>query len=73
MMAAGVVSTTPNIRFAPPVPLFDSTSFVGQFDVAPDGRFFMLQIPQAVSAAPAPPLTVVLNWFEELKRLAPTK
>ena len=41
------------------------------FDVAPDGRFVM--------APPASPdhgpreIRVVLNWFEELKRLVPTK
>jgi Tol biopolymer transport system component/predicted Ser/Thr protein kinase len=42
------------------------------YDVAPDGRFLMLQ-----SGAASPPgpidITVVLNWTEELKRLVPVR
>jgi serine/threonine-protein kinase len=39
------------------------------YDVAPDGRrFLMLKQPPARAA---PELVVVLNWFEELRRLAP--
>jgi serine/threonine-protein kinase len=43
------------------------------YDVSLDGRrFLMLKEDQtAVSAGPA--FVVVLNWFEELKRLVPTK
>jgi hypothetical protein len=40
------------------------------YDVAADGRFLM------VKAIPVPPQTqfqVVLNWFDELKRLAPVE
>ncbi|MFH1881971.1 MAG: hypothetical protein ABIL62_04590, partial [Planctomycetota bacterium] len=39
------------------------------YDVAPDGRFLIIQEPQE----PTPlGINVVLNWFEELKRLVPT-
>jgi len=39
------------------------------YDVAPDGRFLMIQEPQE----PTPlGINVVFNWFEELKRLVPT-
>jgi Tol biopolymer transport system component len=38
------------------------------YDVAPDGRFLMIQDP----LEPATPrINVILNWAEELKRLAP--
>ena len=41
------------------------------FDVTGDGqRFFMLG--QETGDLPATRLIVVLNWFEELKRLVPT-
>ena len=41
------------------------------YDVSPDGkRFLMIKAAQPTGAASAPPqLVVVLNWFEELKRL----
>jgi hypothetical protein len=42
------------------------------YDVSPDGqRFLMIKPNDAGDAAPAQ-INVVLNWFEELKRLAPT-
>ncbi len=40
------------------------------YDVSPDGRFLMLK-EEGVKAEPAQ-ITVILNWFEELKRLVPT-
>jgi serine/threonine-protein kinase len=39
------------------------------YDVSPDGqRFLMVKSSGAISA---PELVVVMNWFEELRRLAP--
>jgi hypothetical protein len=38
------------------------------YDIAPDGRFVMIR-PEETSAPTQ--LNVVLNWFEELKRLVP--
>ena len=40
------------------------------YDVAPDGRFLIVQAAQADAA---PEIVVVQHWFEELKRLVPTK
>lgn len=40
-----------------------------QFEVAPDGKRFLAVLPRR-TAAPLE-LRVVLNWFEELERLAP--
>ncbi len=39
-------------------------------DVAPDGRFIMVK-DNPTDSAQLPSLVVVLNWIEELKRLAP--
>jgi hypothetical protein len=41
------------------------------YDVSPDGkRFLMIKDARPTDAASPPPqLVVVLNWFEELKRL----
>jgi Tol biopolymer transport system component len=45
--------------------LYEST-----YDVAADGRFLMVKIPE--ERAPRQ-VEIVLNWFEELRRLAPTE
>jgi eukaryotic-like serine/threonine-protein kinase len=66
--------------FAPgrPVRLFEGTGYTGSgaqgggrtYDVSADGsRFLMVRTGDQAST----PLVVVLNWFEELKRLAPTR
>ncbi len=45
------------------------------YHVAPDGRFLMMRSPGAAGsgdgAASAPQITVVLNWFEELRQRVP--
>ncbi|MET0280110.1 MAG: protein kinase [Steroidobacteraceae bacterium] len=66
--------------FAPgrPVRLFEAPGYLGAgaqgggrtYDVAPDGsRFLMVRIGEQ----PTTPLVVVVNWFEELRRLAPLR
>ena len=66
--------------FAPgrPVRLFEGTGYLGAgaqgggrtYDVSPDGsRFLMVRI----GGQSTTPLVVVLNWFEELERLAPIR
>ena len=50
-------------------------SAAGQsYDVSPDGRrFLMIKDAGAEEGAAPSQLVVVLNWFEELKRLPPTQ
>ena len=43
---------------------------VGQYDVSADGQRFLVNT--LVEEEGATPITLVLNWFEELKRLVPT-
>jgi tricorn protease-like protein len=41
------------------------------YDVLPDGRFITL-LPESGPAGGRPELRLILNWFDELKRLVPT-
>ena len=53
---------------------FNSSAPIRGYDIMPDGTKFIFAVP-AESKTIAPPvrqLQVVLNWFEELKRLVPT-
>jgi hypothetical protein len=44
------------------------------YDIAPDGRFLIIRSSQSdPGGSSAPSMIVVQHWFEELKRLAPTK
>jgi Tol biopolymer transport system component/predicted Ser/Thr protein kinase len=67
---AAAVETGPQLRVVDSRELFEgrylSCLSCQTYDVGPDGRFLMVQDPQE----PAPAgINVVLNWFEELKRL----
>jgi serine/threonine-protein kinase len=75
-MMAVAVTLSPKFTVGRPRELFEGPYTVGSphrhYDVSPDGRFLMLQ---QLPVKPPPPVTqmvVVLNWFEELKRLAPS-
>jgi hypothetical protein len=44
------------------------------YDLTPDGRFIIIRSSQAeAGSGTAPNVILVLNWFEELKRLVPAK
>jgi len=72
---------TPGPAFAPgrPVKIFEGAGYLGSgaqgsgrtYDVAPDGRRFLML--KDTGQGQAPQLVVVLNWFEELRRLAPIR
>jgi hypothetical protein len=48
---------------------------VRNYDVASDGRILgVVPVDQALSGVPqTPQIHVVVNWFQELQRLVPTK
>ncbi len=75
-MMAVDIQTQPTFSAGKPRLLFEIspsllTFSLGAFDVTPDGqRFLMVKLSE--QELPATQLTVVLNWFEELKRLVPT-
>ena len=44
------------------------------YDLAPDGRFIVIRrAEEETGSGTAPSLILVQNWFEELKRLVPTR
>ena len=70
------VAMRPDGSFGAPHRLFDRSNFLwsyrfGSYDVSPDGKRFLM-IQRAPGSVPRQ-LNVILNWPEELKRLAPTK
>ena len=42
------------------------------YDVTPDGQRFLFQRAVEIPPPPPSPMTLVENWIEELKRLAPS-
>ncbi|MCH8267802.1 MAG: protein kinase, partial [Acidobacteria bacterium] len=70
------VQMEPEFRASKPQALFDAPFVADEilapsYDITPDGqRFVMVQASEQGSAATQ--INVVLNWFEELKRLVPT-
>jgi serine/threonine-protein kinase len=74
MMAVSIVAE-PSFTPGKPRSLFESTYVVSvergwTYDLADDGQHFVMLRPQE-SSAPRQ-IHIVLNWFEELKRLVPT-
>ena len=74
-MMAAAVETKPTFAPAKPGLLFEAHyepgfyTFLANYDVSPDGqRFLMIKGSEQESAAQ---ITVVLNWFEDLKRRVP--
>jgi WD40 repeat protein len=72
------IQTQPTFSAGKPRLLFELSPFLQSglsgkfdFDITPDGqRFLMVKLSD--QELPATQLTVVLNWFSELKRLVPT-
>jgi eukaryotic-like serine/threonine-protein kinase len=64
------VTTTPTFTHGPPVSLFDTVA--DNYAVTRDGRRFLLAIPTGEKHV-SPPMTVVINWQEELKQRVPTR
>ncbi len=67
---SGFASGTPQMLFEG---LYLPTAFSYPFyDVSPDGQRFLMLQPVESQTGGATQINVVLNWFEELKRLVPT-
>ena len=75
-MMAVDITLTPRFAAGRPRVLFEGRYGLGsphrQYDVSRDGRFLMLRGPEVPPAPPVTQMVLVLNWFEELKRLAPS-
>ena len=72
-MMAATIETEPEFRVVSTRDMFEdrfeTCVFCKMYDVGPDERFVMIQDPKG---SPPQGINVVLNWFEELKRLVPT-
>ena len=73
------VRTEPTFEAETPTVLFEGSYSYGRvgvtsnYDVAADGqRFVMVKESSDAEERPLTQINVVLNWFEELKRLVPT-
>ena len=70
------VTTEPAFRAGRPTKLFEGPYFslypIRSYDVAPDGQRFLMLRDDKPGVEPATEMNVILNWFEELKRLVPT-
>jgi hypothetical protein len=76
-MMSVAVDTTHGFTAAAPVELFDASAYYlgatgRNYDVAPDSKRFIM-VREMAGAAASHPLTVILNWAEELRRRAPAK
>jgi len=72
------VATAPAFQAGTPEAVFDSAdlriAWARSYDVAPDGRRFLLTLTKEAPTNLAPTQMIfVQHWFEELKRLVPTK
>jgi hypothetical protein len=81
-MFAVSVATEPKLKIGTTVPLFQGpyyTSAAGsprpQYDVTADGQRLLMLAPTSGTDGPVsrPRIVVIQNWFEEVKRLVPTK
>ena len=82
-MMAVDIQTTPAFRAGAPKLLFEGHYFEGRafsmdqysvsYDVAPDGKRFLMLKPAAGQNAQSGQLHVVVNWFEELRRRVPAE
>jgi eukaryotic-like serine/threonine-protein kinase len=79
MMAVDIATQT-GFAAAKPRQLFEGRYMVTStgwarpnYDVSPDGQRFLMLKPVEPEQAPVTQINVVLNWSEELKRLAPAK
>jgi Tol biopolymer transport system component len=77
LVSVPVVTQPSSVDFGTPVeltraPLPGLISLeVRGYDALPDGRILSVSGPQGATGSPPAEIRVVINWFEELKRLAP--
>jgi serine/threonine-protein kinase len=75
LMMAVAITADPSFRAGTPTLLFrgryQAGSWLRTYDLAPDGRFLMIE-PGTLDQEPSvQSLSIVLNWFEELKERVP--
>ena len=66
------LDTDADLTLGKPRQLFERSSGLGNYDIAPDGQHFAIIEPREIEPPPPTQLILVQNWFQELKRLVPT-
>jgi serine/threonine-protein kinase len=70
------ISPGQNLSAGTPALLFEfgamRSAFLRTFDIAPDGRRFLIQKSQPVESVPVTELKLVRKWFDAVRRLSPT-
>jgi serine/threonine-protein kinase len=78
-MMAVALEAGAELSFAAPVELFrgrylaQPAIILSSYDVARDGRFLMIELPETSTRTESTGIVVVQNWTEELKRRVPGK
>jgi hypothetical protein len=81
LMSVAVSSAAGSLMAAAPTRLFSgqfvrdasTTRTVANYDISRDGKRFLMLKTAPASPATAPPVSIVLNWTEELKQRVPVK
>jgi Tol biopolymer transport system component len=80
MMAMAVDTSADSFSFEPAQELFTTSPYfatsdgeIRTYDVAPDGRFLMIQWGGTSEARPSAQIVVIENWIEEVKRRVPAR
>ncbi len=76
-MMTAPIESGPGFRAGNPIRLFSGWYFAGvsgrTYDATPDGQRFLMIKNKTTGPAATNRIIVVENWFEELKRLVPTR
>ena len=77
-MMAVRVSETPELSLGQPVKLFDDAGYAHStgarsYDRTKDGRFLITKAQRPSGTSAPGSLVIVHNWFEELKRMVPSR
>ena len=80
MMSVAVSTASGSLIAGRPVPLFtgqfmfdnSTTRTMANYDISRDGKRFLM-LKSVSTSQTTPPVSVVLNWTEELKQRVPTK
>ncbi len=65
-------ASAPHLLFEGPYTRSGTRPGAPRYDITPDGQRFLMIKPSEQESSPVQ-LNIVLNWFEELKRLVPTE
>jgi hypothetical protein len=71
----GFTASAPRVVFEDPEMKYTVTNPIAGYDVAPDGRFLMVETKRRAALMPPPPADVrlILNWSEQVRARVPAR